>query len=261
MKFRKLRVTNYSTTVEDLAKRLEESIIANGVVDITRMSCDDASKLIDMVKTPIKFVSSDSNQVTEIENKTIFKINTLINKNNINDILKFIRNDVVIDFNSLDVQQIRTISRVRDLNIERYYSQNPLMNIFLNIGDYIYLDDKDENFILKCILMDKNQMVGSVKCKNCEAYGICDITPKDFHISPTDTSISVSFQNDERCYELQNLVNFGENKVLSSNQLKVIVQSLDSTLTDFKNALGSNNVFLLELSNVLEQICNGGSNE
>lgn len=257
MKLRRVRIGENQNDLSSLMKLLEDNVMRNGIIDITNLDNSMATELIDKSEIPWTFVSSNADQIKYIKDETPFSITALINHDNFKDMILIPQQTSIIEFNTLTEEELRIVADIKTISVERYYSDNPLINVFVNltVENGFTIEGRSEHFVKECENTYKNAMVGAVKCRNCEAFGICDMIPGEYHTSEDKKEVSVFFSDDLRCYGLQNLVNFGDNKVLSSGQLKVILSALDTPLSSLREQLGQNSLFTLELSKQLENIC------
>lgn len=253
MKFKKGRIDIECTDIKKISKILETYFEKNAIIDVTNLNDgNEIIKLIEEVNIPIFFASSNKFINDYIKNNSLFVLKTLINNENIDTILNYQQSEIILDLENLSNKSIDKLIKLKNINIEKYYSENPLANIFININENgIFVKNKSEDFIDKCNNINKNNMTGAVKCYNCEAYGICNIMPYEFHISETEKTISPIFQDDSRCYKLQDLSNFGDTKMLTAAQLEGILSGISNSHTELSSTLGNNNVLLYDLTEAL----------
>lgn len=227
-------------------------MLENGIIDLSIWKDDNEIKrILEDVTIAAIFCHSDINIVNQVNSNSIYKIRHLINNDNFDDVIGDIHlrgyellDDYVIDLESLDDRALMILQRIKDVKLNKYYSTRVWDNVFIDFNNY----EKVLTTLKVLEYVNRNNCYGTVKCNECEAYGICNILPK------ATGSVRNIIANQERCKLLIELATPISERYMSAEAFSQIMSAVSKDVNILGGEMANNNVMINGLTSALLKV-------
>lgn len=269
MKFKKVRLN--CENIESDIRLVENNVIRNGVIDVSKYNAERIIEILDRTTTPALYVHDNIEVVEEVRNNSVYELKWLMTGKNLDELIGMLASrrikmkakvlDLHIDLGSMNTDQLEILTCVKGLAIEKYYSENPYMNVFVCLSDNdMWINEEyRKEYLEKLEGYNRNDFVGMTGCSVCPGYGICPNVPE--WVDKEIGIVGTIFNDDDRCRMIRALSESEDEKYLLVGRFRDFCEAVGKDLQALNTSIMGSNDIANTVADAMEALLEAGMNE